>query len=135
MMGMTANGCSTAPPEGPFTFTTDPERDCELKTLGTSAGGDSAYPGFRTWVDGEEEDAPNFETLTQACRSFSAESKVFRFTLHGFRDSVSNRAKSSPLVGLAAEARWERLSWWKEVKTSKQQNELTSSSKGQEYPT
>ena len=103
MMGMTANGCSTAPPEGPFTIAIDPERDCELKTLGTSAGGDSACPGFRTWVDREEEDSPNFGTLTKSDRSFLTESKVFRFTLRGFRDSISNRATSSSLVGLVAE--------------------------------
>ena len=35
VMGMTANDCLTAPPEGPFTFVADLERDCELKTLGT----------------------------------------------------------------------------------------------------
>ena len=31
------------------------------------------------------------------------ESEVFRFTLQDFRDNVSTRAKSSPLVGLVAE--------------------------------
>ena len=103
MMGMTANGCSTALPEGHFAFAADPERGYELKTLGTSIGGDRACSGFRTWVDGEEEDAPNFGTLTKAGRSFSTESRVFYFTLYGFQDSVSNRARSSPLVGLAAE--------------------------------
>ena len=88
MMGMTTNGCSTALLEEPFAFAADPERDCRLKTLGSLAG--------------EEEDAPNFETLTETGRSFSVESRAFRFTLLGFRDSVSSRAKSSPLVGLAA---------------------------------
>ena len=107
MMGMTANGCSMAPLEGPFTFVADLERDYELKTLATSAGGDSACSSFRTWVDGKEEDAPNFRTLTKASRFFSTESKVFRFTLWGFRYSVSNRARSSPLVGLAAEGSME----------------------------
>ena len=101
--GMTANGCSTAQPEGPFAFAENPERGYELKTLGASAEGDSACSGFRTWVDGEEEDAPNFGTLTEAGRSLSTESRVFRFTLRGFRDNVSNRARSSPLVGLVAE--------------------------------
>ena len=103
MMGMTANGCSTALPEGPFAFAADPERGCELKTLGASAGGNNACSSFRTWVDGEEEDAPNFGTLTEAGRSFSTESRVFHFTLRGFQDNVSNRARISPLVGLAAE--------------------------------
>ena len=103
VIGMTANGCSTAPPQGPFAFAADPERNCELKTLGTSAGSDSAYSGFRTWVDGEEEGTPNFRTLIKSSRSFSTESRVFRFTVRAFRDSVSNRARSSPLVGLAAE--------------------------------
>ena len=103
VMGMTANGCSTALPEGPFAFAADPEWGYELKTLGASAGSDSGYYDFQTWVDGEEEDAPNLGTLTKADRSFSTESRVFCFTLRGFRDSVSNRARSSPLVGLAAE--------------------------------
>ena len=40
VMGMTASGCSTAPPKGPFTFAADPERGCELKTVGASTGGD-----------------------------------------------------------------------------------------------
>ena len=103
MMGMTVNGCSTALPEGPFAFAVDPERGCELKTLGALAGGNSVCSSFQTWVDGEEEDAPNFKTLTEADRSFSTESRVFYFTLWGFRDSIPNRARSSPLVGLVAE--------------------------------
>ena len=81
MMGMIANGYSTALPEGPFAFAADLERGCELKTLGTSVGGDNACSGFRTGVDEEEEDASNFGTLAKAGRSFSAKSKVFRFTL------------------------------------------------------
>ena len=63
MMGMTANGCSTALPEEPFSFAAEPERGCELKALGTSAGGDTTCPGVRTWEEGEEEDALNFGTL------------------------------------------------------------------------
>ena len=103
MMGMTFNGCSTALPEEPFAFTTEPERGCELKALRTSAGGNNTSPGSGAWVEGEEEDAPNFGTLPQAGRSFSTESKVFCFMLRDFRDSVSPRARSSLLVGLAAE--------------------------------
>ena len=103
MMGMTTNGCSTALPEGPFSFAANPEWGYELKTLGTSVGGNIACSSFRTWVDREEEDAPNFGILTEAGRSFSKESKVFYFMLRGFRDCVSNRARSSPLVGLAME--------------------------------
>ena len=62
VMGMTANGCSTALSEGPFAFAADQERGRELKTLGTSTGGNNACSGFRTWVDREEEDALNFGT-------------------------------------------------------------------------
>ena len=103
VMGMTASDCSTALPDEPFAFAIDSEQDCELEALGTSAGGDNIYPDVRTEVEGEEEDAPNFGTLSQVGRSFLTKSEVFRFTLRGFRDSVSTRARSSPLVGLAAE--------------------------------
>ena len=103
MMGMTASGCSTALPEEPFTFAANPERDCKLEALRTSAGGDNFCPDVRTWVEGEEEDAPNFETLPQAGWSFLTESKVFHFTLWDFRDSASTRTRSSPLIGLVAE--------------------------------
>ena len=103
MIGMTSNGYSAALPEESLAFVAEPERGCELRALGTSVEGDNTYPGTRTWVEGEEEDAPSFRTLPQARRSFSMESEVFRFTLRDFRDSVSTRAKSSPLVGLAAE--------------------------------
>ena len=106
-----------------------------LKSLGTSVEGDIACLSFRTWEDGEGEDSPNFGTLSKAGRSFSTESRVFRFTLRGFQDNVSNRARSSPLVVWQWRARWERLSWWKEAKALKQQSGLTSNSKGQEYPT
>ena len=47
VMGMIVNGCSTALPEGPLAFAADPERGCELKTMGTSAAGDSACSCFR----------------------------------------------------------------------------------------
>ena len=102
MMGMTASDCSTALRKAPFAFATDLERDCELKALGTSAGGGNICPDVRKGVEGEEEDAPNFETLPQVGWSFSTESEVFRFTLRDFRYGVSTRAKSSPLVGLLA---------------------------------
>ena len=120
MIGMTSNGCSTALPEESFAFAAELERGCKLKALGTSAGGDNTYPDTRTWVEGEEEDAPSFKTLPQAGRSFSTESKVFRFTLWDFRDSVSTRAKSSPLVGLAAEGPKGENFIAKEVKALKQ---------------
>ena len=81
MMGMTANGCSTTLPEEPFAFAADPERDCELEALRTSVGDDNICPDVRTWVEGEEEDAPNFGTLPKTGWSFSTESKVFRFKL------------------------------------------------------
>ena len=103
MMGMTASGCSTALPEEPFAFATDLERDCKLEALGTSARGGNICPDVRTGVEGEEEDAPNFRTLPQVGQSFSTESEVFYFTLRDFLDSVSTRARSSPLVGLAKE--------------------------------
>ena len=44
VMGMSVSGCSTALPEEPFAFAADLERDCELKALRTSAGGDNIYP-------------------------------------------------------------------------------------------
>ena len=90
VMGMIANGCSTALPEGPLAFAADPERGCKLKTMGTSAAGDSACFGFQTGIEEEEEDASNFGTLPKAGRSSSAEPRVFRFTLRGFQDSFSN---------------------------------------------
>ena len=100
---MTSNRCSTTLPEESFAFAAEPERGCELRALGTSAGGNNTYPGIQMWVEGEEEDAPSFGTLPQAGRSFSTESEVFRFTLRDFRDGVSTRARSSLLVGLATE--------------------------------
>ena len=100
---MTSNGCSAALPEESFAVAPEPERDCELRALGTLAGGDNTCLGTQTWVEGEEEDAPSFKTLPQARRSFSTKSEVFRFKLRDFRDSVSTRAKSYPLEGLAAE--------------------------------
>ena len=81
MMGMTASGCSTALPKEPFAFAADPEWDCELEALRTLAGGDNICPDVQTWVEEEEEDAPNFRTLPQIGWSFSTESKVFLFTL------------------------------------------------------
>ena len=102
-MGITSNGCSAVLPKESFAFAVEPERGCELKALGISVRGDNTCPDIRTWVEGEEEDVPNFETLPHAGRSFSTESKVFRFALRDFRDSVSTQARSSPLVGLVAE--------------------------------
>ena len=90
-------------PEESFAFAAEPEQGCELRALGTSAGGYNTCPGIRTWAEGEEEDTPSFGTLPQARRSFSTEFEVFRFTLRDFRDSISTRARSSPLVGLATE--------------------------------
>ena len=101
--GMTSNGRSAALLEESFALAVEPERGRKLRALGTLAGADNTCPGTRTWVEGEEEDAPNFGTLPQARRSFLTESEVFRFTLRDFRYSVSTRAKSSPLVGLVAE--------------------------------
>ena len=88
--GMTANGCSTAPPKRLFAFAADLEWGCELETVGASAGGDYAHSGFRIGADGEDEDATNFETLAKTDRSFSVEPGVFYFTLRGFRDNFSN---------------------------------------------
>ena len=95
VMGMIANGYSTALSEGPFSFTADPGRGCELKTLRTSAKGDSACSGFRTWVDGEEEDAPNFGTLTKAGRSFSTDSG-FSVSRSGAFETVSPTEPEAP---------------------------------------
>ena len=88
--GMTSNGCPMAPPKGLFTFAADLEWGCELETIGASAGGYRTHSGFRIGADGEDEDAPNFGTLAKTGQSFSAEPRVFRFTLRDFRDSVSN---------------------------------------------
>ena len=102
MMGMIASGCSTTPLEEPFASVIDLKRDCELEALGILDGGSNICPDVLTGVEWEEEDAPNFRTLPQVGRSLSTESEVFRFTLRDFRDRVSTRARSSPLVGLAA---------------------------------
>ena len=103
MMGMTSNGCSAVLPGESFAFTAEPELGFELRALGTSAGGNNTCLSTRTWVEEEEEDAPSFETLPQAKQPFSMEPEDFYFTLRDFRDSISTRAKSSPLVGFAAE--------------------------------
>ena len=103
VIGMTSNRCSAVLPEESFSFAAKPERGCELRALGTLAGGDNTCPGIRTWAEEEEEDAPSFGILPQAGRSFSTESEVFRFTLPDYRDSTSTRARSSPLVGLTTE--------------------------------
>ena len=110
VMGMTSNGCSTALLEEPFAFAVEPERVYELKALRTLAGGDNTYPDIRAWVEGEEEDAPNFGTLPQAGWSFSTESEVFSFTLRDFRDDISTCARSSPLWAWQRKSRWERFS-------------------------
>ena len=65
MIGMASNGDSTTLPEESFAFAAEPERDCELGALGTSAGGGNTCPNTRTWVEGEEEDVPNFGNLPQ----------------------------------------------------------------------
>ena len=135
VVGMTANGCSAALPKGPFAFVVDPERGYEIKTLRTSARGDSACSGFWTWVDGEEEYAPNFGTLTKAGRSFSTKSRVFSFKLRGFRDSVSNRARSSPLVGLAAEGPMGETFMVEGGESLKAAEWVDLELEGQEYPT
>ena len=103
VMGMTSNGYSAVFPEESFAFAAEPDRGFELRALGTSIGGDNTCPGTRTWVDREDEDTLSLETLPQAGWSFSTKFKVFSFMLRDFRDNVSTRAKSSPLVGLAAE--------------------------------
>ena len=51
VMGITSNGCSTVLPKESFAFAAEPERDCKLKVLGISAGGDNTCPGIRTWVE------------------------------------------------------------------------------------
>ena len=81
MIGITSNDCSIALPEESFAFAVEPERGCELRALGTSAGDDNTCLSSRTWVEGKEEDAPSLGTLPRVGRSFSIESKVFRFTL------------------------------------------------------
>ena len=100
VIGITSNGGSTALPEEPLAFAAEPERGWELGALGTSTGGSDTCPYTRAWVEGDDEDVPNLGTLPQAGWPFSRESEVFRFTLRDLRDSVSTRAKSSPLVGL-----------------------------------
>ena len=63
MMGMTSNKGSAALPEESLAFTAEPERGYELGALGTSDKGVITYFCTRTWVEGEEEDDPNFGTL------------------------------------------------------------------------
>ena len=102
VMGMTSNGGSAALLEESLAFPANPERGYELGALGTSDKDVITCPSTRTWAEGEEEDDPNFGTLPQDGPPFTGESRVFRFTLRDFWDSVSTRAKSSLLVGLVA---------------------------------
>ena len=102
VIGMTSNRGLTALPEESLAFAIEPERGYELGALETSDEGDITCPNTRTWAEGEEEDDPNFRTLPQDEQPFIGESKVFCFTLRDFRENVSTRAKSSPLVGLIA---------------------------------
>ena len=60
VMGTITNGCPTASPKGFFTLAAELERGYVLKVVGASDGGEGARSGFRTCVDGEDEDAPNF---------------------------------------------------------------------------
>ena len=89
VIGMTSNGGSAALPEESLAFAVEPERGYELGALGTSDGGGNTCLSTRTWAKGEEEDVPNFGTLPQDGRPFSGESRVIRFTLRDFWDSVS----------------------------------------------
>ena len=57
VIGITANGCSTAAPKRLFASTSGLEGGGELKTRGASATGDGARSGSRAEEDG---DAPNF---------------------------------------------------------------------------
>ena len=109
VIGMTSNGCSAALPEESFAFATEPERGYKLKALGTSARGDNTCPGTRTWVEGEEEDAPSFGTLPQAERSFSMESKVFRFTFGTSETTSPPEPKSLPWWAWHRKAQLERI--------------------------
>ena len=47
VMGITTNGCSTAPPKRLFAFVVDLEWGYELKTMGASTAGDYARFGLR----------------------------------------------------------------------------------------
>ena len=60
VMGIIASGSPTASPKGFSASAVDLERGCEIKVIGASDGGEGARYGFRTCVDGEDEDAPNF---------------------------------------------------------------------------
>ena len=60
VMGTIANGYPTASPKDFFALAAELERGCMLKVVGASDGGEGARSGFRTCVDGEDEDAPNF---------------------------------------------------------------------------
>ena len=60
VMGTTTNGCPMASPKGFSASTVDLERGYELKVVGASDGGEGARSGFRTCIDGEDEDAPSF---------------------------------------------------------------------------
>ena len=63
VIGMTSNGGSAVLLEESLAFAAEPERGRELGALGASARGNNTYPSTRTWVEGEEEDIPNFGTL------------------------------------------------------------------------
>ena len=103
VIGITSNGGAAGFPKESLAFTAEPEWSCELGGLGTSARGGDTCPYTRVWVEGDDEDVPNLRTLPQSGRPFSRESGVFRFILRDLRDSISTRARSSSLVGLATE--------------------------------
>ena len=63
VIGMTSNGGLAALPEESLPFAAEPERGCELGALRTSAGGGNTCPITWKWVEGEEEDVPNFGTF------------------------------------------------------------------------
>ena len=101
VIDITSNGGSTTFPEESLAFATEPEWSCKLGALGTSAGGSDTYPDTQAWVEGDDKDVPNLGTLPQVERPFSRESEFFCFTLRDLRYSISTRARSFPLVGLA----------------------------------
>ena len=63
VIGITSNGGAAAFPKESFAFVAEPERSCELRALGTSAGGNDTCPCTRVWLEDDDEDVPNLGTL------------------------------------------------------------------------
>ena len=111
VMGITSNGCSTVLPKESFAFATEPERGYELEALGISVGDDNTCPGIRTWVEGEEEDAPPISELCPNPDGLSQRSPKFSVSRSRTSETASPlEPEALPWWAWQLKARWERFS-------------------------